>query len=97
MSISSTGLSHHELHGARVPDPIAVTFKVASQISGLGLTTLWKYAKEKRIRVIRPPGTRRTLIDYPSLKNLFAPEETKTPQRRKRGRPPKVRAVEAAT
>jgi hypothetical protein len=70
--------------------PLAVTFRVASQISGLGQTTLWKYAKEKRIRLIRLPGTRRTLIDYLSLKNLFVPEQTDITQIRRRGRPRKI-------
>jgi hypothetical protein len=68
-------------------EPLAVTFKVASRITGLGNTTLWKFGKEGRVRLIRPPGTRRTLIDYPSLKKLLLPEATDTPQPRRRGRP----------
>jgi len=60
--------------GAALLEPLAVTFKAASKITGLGLTTLWKYGKEKRIRLIRLAGTRRTLIDYSSLKKLLLPE-----------------------
>jgi hypothetical protein len=54
-------------------EPLAVTFRTASQLTGLGATTLWKYAKERRILLIRPPGLRRTLIDFPSLKKLLEP------------------------
>jgi hypothetical protein len=74
----------------RAIEPLAVTFKVASEITGLGLTTLWKYAKDKRIRLIHPPGTRRTLICYLSLKKLLSLEPTDIPQPRRRGRPRKV-------
>jgi hypothetical protein len=74
----------------RAIEPLAVTFKVASEITGLGLTTLWKYAKDKRIRLIHPPATRRTLICYLSLKKLLSPESTDAPQPRPRGRPRKV-------
>ena len=71
-------------------EPLAVTFKVAEKISGLGPTSLWKAAKEGRILLKRPRGMRRTLIDYPSLKKLLAPEQAHTPQPRRRGRPPKT-------
>jgi hypothetical protein len=71
-------------------DPIAVTFKVGSRITGLGNTTLWKYGKEGRIELIRPPGTRRTLISYSSLKTLFSPKPTDTRRPRPRSRPRKV-------
>jgi hypothetical protein len=68
-------------------EPLAVTFRTASQVTGLGATTLWKYAKEGLIRVIHPPGVRRTLIDFASLKKLLAPEKTDTPAPARRGRP----------
>ena len=77
-------------------EPLAVTFKLASIITGLGQTTLWKYGKEKRIRLIRPPGTRRTLIDYSSLKKLLLTEPAEAPQPRRRGRPRKAPAHGAA-
>jgi hypothetical protein len=76
--------------------PLAVTFGAASEISGLGPTTLWKFAKEGRIRLIRPRGIRRTLIDYSSLRELLFPEQTDTPapshqrERRSRKRAPEV-------
>jgi hypothetical protein len=72
-----------------------VTFKVATKITGLGNTTLWKFGKEGRIQLVRPPGTRRTLIFYASLKKLLSPEPTDTPPQRRRGRPRKVVASEA--
>ena len=92
-----TGRAIDDLVWLRLGDiePLAVTFKVARRITGLGNTTLWKHAKDKRIRLIRPPGTRRTLIDYPSLKKLLSPEPTDTPQRQ-RGQPRKVPTSEAA-
>jgi hypothetical protein len=84
-----------EVTGRADLEPLAVTFKVAGQITGLGQTALWKLAKEKRLRLIHPLGMRRTLIDYPSLKKLLAPEQAHTPQPRRRGRPRKLLANEA--
>jgi hypothetical protein len=77
------------------PEPLAVTFKVAGQITSLSQTTLWKLAKQKRIRLVYPPGTRRTLIWYQSLKELLSPKPTEKPQPRRRGRPRKLPANEA--
>jgi hypothetical protein len=71
-------------------DPLTVTFRAASQFTGLGLTTLWHFGKERRIRLVRPPGTRRTLIDYGSLKELLLPEPINTAAPRRRGRPRKI-------
>jgi len=74
-------------------DPIAVTFREGSRLSGYGLTTLWKLAKEGRLKTRRVPGVDRTLILYSSLQALLTPdpsENTKTPlPRRPRGRPRK--------
>lgn len=70
-------------------EPLAVTFKVGARITGLGNTTLWKYGKEGRIRLIRPAGTRRTLIEYRSLKKLLTLEQIDAPPPRRRGRPRK--------
>jgi hypothetical protein len=68
-------------------EPLAVTFKVAEKISGLGATSLWEAAKQGRILLIRPPGICRTLIDYPSLKNFLAPEQARAqPPRHQRER-----------
>lgn len=66
---------------------ITVTFPIAKKVSGLGLTSLWKLAKEKRIEIVRVG--RRTLITYRSLERLLLPEQTETQQPRRRGRPPK--------
>jgi hypothetical protein len=73
-------------------EPLAVTFDAASQITGLGLTALWKFAKQGRIRLIRPQGVRRTLVDYCSLRELLFPEQIDMPapgnQRERRSRKP---------
>jgi hypothetical protein len=86
MSFASTGLSHHELHGQK---PLTVTFASGKKITGLGLTSLWKLAKENRIEIVRIG--RRTLITYRSLERLLLPDPVdSTPPRRRRGRPPKT-------
>ena len=64
--------------------PIAVTFPTANKITGLGLTTLWKLGKEKRIEIVRVG--RRTLITFRSLEKLLLPA-TDTPAPLKRRRP----------
>ena len=48
--------------------PITVTFPTAKRLTGLGLTSLWKLAKEKRIEIVRVG--RRTLITYRSLAKI---------------------------
>jgi hypothetical protein len=79
-------------------EPLAVTFRVAVRITGLGNTTLWKFGKEGRIELIRPPGARRTLIAYRSLKKLLSPQSsTDTPLPRRRRRPRKRLVLEATT
>jgi hypothetical protein len=84
---------HPRVTGRADPEPLAVTFKVAGQITSLSQTTLWKLAKEGRIRLIRPPGMRRTLVWYQSIKDLLSPDPTEKPQPR-RGRPRKLPANE---
>jgi hypothetical protein len=93
-----TGRAIGDLAWPRLEDvePLAVTSRVAGKLTGLGQTTLWKYGKERRIRLIRLPSTRRTLIDYASLKKLFLAEQAQTPQPRRRGRPRKAPANEAS-
>jgi hypothetical protein len=54
------------------PKPITVTFQAAKKISGLGLTSLWSLAKEKKIETVHVG--RRTLIVYASLERLLSPE-----------------------
>jgi len=51
--------------------PLALTFRRAREISGLGLTTLWRLARERRIETVRIG--RRTLITYRSLSRLLTP------------------------
>lgn len=83
---------------APVERPIAVTFQTAKRISGLGLTTLWQLAKDKRIEVVHVG--RRSLILYQSLERLLTPasEACSAPEpRRRRGRPPKVRPSDGAS
>jgi len=66
--------------------PLAVTFSTARKITGLGLTSLWKAAKERRIEIARVG--RRSLITYRSLEKLLLPPEP-TPLARRHGRPRK--------
>jgi hypothetical protein len=73
--------------------PIAVTFPTAKKITGLGLTSLWKLGKERRIEIVRVG--RRTLITFRSLEKLLLPA-TDTAQPRRR-RPRKGLGLEAMT
>ena len=82
MSIQSTGLSAWE----SAPAPLTVTFQTAKKLSGLGLTTLWKLVKEKRIEIVRIGG--RSLITYRSLQALLTPTASEPPRRRGRPRKP---------
>jgi hypothetical protein len=68
MSVLSTGLSRHELHGAR---PLTITIQTAKALSGLGFTTLWRLIKEKRLRVVKVDG--RTLVVFRSFEELLTP------------------------
>jgi hypothetical protein len=85
---------HPEVENER--DPITVTVPRACELSGFGLTTIWKFIKEGRLKVRRVPGVDRTLVLFSSLKELLTPDpsnttKTKTlPPRRPRGRPRKV-------
>jgi hypothetical protein len=47
--------------------PLAVTVKRASELSGLGLTSIWAFLRDGRLEPVRVPGVRRTLVSYPSL------------------------------
>jgi hypothetical protein len=67
--------------------PLTVTFSTAKKLSGVGMTSLWRLAKENRIEIVRVG--RRTLITYRSLERLLLPEAIEAPQPRKRGRPRK--------
>lgn len=65
--------------------PLAVTVRRASELTGLGQTTLWGYVRTGALIAVRPPGTRRTLVAYDSLKQLLKPlaRREATPRRRR--------------
>jgi hypothetical protein len=66
---------------------LTVTFPTAKKITGLGLTSLWKLGKEKRIEIVHVG--RRALITVRSLEKLLLPA-TDAPQLcRRRSRPGK--------
>jgi hypothetical protein len=68
MSIHSTGLSPHELRGAR---PLTVTVAMARKISGLGNTTIWALIKTGELQSVLV--RRRRLVVYGSLERLLSP------------------------
>jgi hypothetical protein len=72
-------------------DPITVTVPRACELSGFGLTTIWKFIKEGRLKTRRVPNIDRTLVIYSSLRELLTPSEnentTVPPPRRSRGGP----------
>jgi len=57
--------------------PLTISFPSAKKISGLGLTTLWKLAKEGRIEVVHVG--RRALIIYTSLEKLLLRQSNEQP------------------
>jgi hypothetical protein len=71
MSIPSTGLSRHELHGQR---PLTVTIDTARKLSGLGSTKIWELIKDRKLDTVSIG--RRRLIVYASLQRLLSPEPT---------------------
>jgi hypothetical protein len=71
--------------------PLAVTFATGQRISGLGLTTLWRLAREHQIETVRIG--RRTLITYRSLARLLLPDSTRMRQSPSRGRSPKPASI----
>ena len=84
MSGLSTGLSHHELHGAK---PLTVTVPAARSLTGLGNTTIWALIKSGELELVRV--RRRRLVLYASLEKLLSPVPSgASAQQRRRGRPP---------
>jgi excisionase family DNA binding protein len=75
--------------------PITITVATARRISGLGNTTLWALIKDHKLEAVRIG--RRTLVTFRSLEALLAPRSGSESQRRRRGRPRKVRTFEGAT
>jgi excisionase family DNA binding protein len=66
MNICSTGTSNERR-------PLAVTVKVASQLSGLGNTKLYELIKDGRLRTVTVD--RRRLVLFSGLEELLAPAE----------------------
>jgi hypothetical protein len=81
--------------GVSALKPLNVTFQVAKQMTGLGMTTLWALAKTERIQIVRVG--RRTLINFASLERLLsvaAPQSGASQLAMpRRGRPPKMRGT----
>jgi hypothetical protein len=67
-------------------NPLAVTVPQACRLSGYGPTTIWALMRDGRLRAVRVPGVRRTLVSYESLARLLSPQSD-APFSRKRGRP----------
>jgi hypothetical protein len=76
--------------------PLAVTVRRASELSGLGLTSIWAFLRDGRLEAVRVTGVRRTLVSYPSLTRLLTTSSSSAPRPRKRGRPRKLPAKDAA-
>jgi hypothetical protein len=70
--------------------PLAVTVQQACRLSGFGPTSIWAFLKDGRLRAVRVPGVRRTLISYQSLLNLLASPADGPSRRPRRGRPRKL-------
>jgi hypothetical protein len=66
--------------------PLAVTIPKACELSGFGPTSIWAFLKEGRLKAVRVPGVRRTLVSYPSLAQLLAPSGASFAAARGRGR-----------
>jgi excisionase family DNA binding protein len=77
--------------------PLAVTIATTCELTGFGLTTVWQLLKDGRLKAVRVPGIRRTLVDYPSVVQLLRSSLEAPAPRRRRGRPRKVPAGEATT
>jgi hypothetical protein len=88
--------SKTEIKAGAVTTPLAVTVGRACELSGFGPTSIWAFLKDGRLKAVRVPGVRRTLVSYPSLTRLLAPPSEELKPRR-RGRPPKNAGIRAAT
>jgi hypothetical protein len=66
--------------------PLAVTVAKACELSGFGPTSMWAFLKDGRLKAVRVPGVRRTLVSYESLALLLSPQSD-APLPRKRVRP----------
>ncbi len=80
---------HPGVTGRSDLEPLAVTIAKACQLSGFGPTSIWAFLKDGRLKAVRVPGVRRTLISYGSLAQLLAPPSDSFTTPRRRGRPRK--------
>jgi len=69
--------------------PLAVSIATACELTGFGATSIWAFLKDGRLKAVRVPGVRRTLVSYPSLARLLAPPPEPQAAPRRRGRPRK--------
>jgi hypothetical protein len=75
--------------------PLAVTVSQACHLSGFGPTSIWAFLKDGRLKAVRVPGVRRTLVSYASLLGLLAPASEPRPRRRGRPRKPPASGVQS--
>jgi hypothetical protein len=75
--------------------PVSVTVPRACQLSGFGPTSIWAFLKDGRLKAVRVPGVRRTLVSYASLTRLLG-ASSEPPQPRRRGRPRKRPTAEVS-
>jgi len=61
--------------------PLAVTVPQACRLSGYGPTTIWALVRDGRLRAVRVPGIRRTLVAYDSLRDLLMGPASPQPRR----------------
>jgi hypothetical protein len=80
MSVTS-GLSDYELQTSGMR-PLAVNLKIATAISGLSSTTLWKLIAEGQLDIVHVG--RRALIIFKSLEQLLTTPEADDNERHKR-------------
>jgi Helix-turn-helix domain len=77
--------------------PLSITVPQACRLSGYGPTTIWALVRDGRLKPVRVPGVRRTLISYQSLVRLLTPSATNPqPAPRQQGRPAKCRPAAGA-
>jgi len=76
--------------------PLAVTVPQACRLTGYGPTTIWALLRDGRLRAVRVPGIRRTLVSYETLRDLLSPAcASAPPPSCPRGRPHKLPQPEA--
>lgn len=86
---ASTEVSRNKPLADGVLKPLAVTVPKAREISGLGNTTIWARIKDRTLETVCVG--RRRLILYRSLERMLSPElPVAAPEKRRRGRPPKM-------